>query len=87
MGDSPGTHGILLGASPTVVGASNIRHAYGQPAAGSLFSAGTGQPVSQPLSAEHFTHRGASVGRRDLGQGALELRPQAVTASSLMIQS
>src|ERR1035441_4186817 len=87
MGDSPGSHGIFLGASPAVGEASNIRHAYGQPAAGTLFSAGTGQSVSQSLSAEHITHRGGSVRRRELGQGAAALGIQAVTASSLIIQS
>jgi len=40
MGESPATHGMLLGASPAVGGARNIRHAYGQPATGSLFSGG-----------------------------------------------
>jgi hypothetical protein len=33
MGESTGSHGILLGALPVVGGARNIRQAYGQPAA------------------------------------------------------
>ena len=50
MGESPGTHGILLGASPIVGKARNIRRAYDQPAAGSPFSAGRvsqGSPDSE----------------------------------------
>lgn len=35
MGDSPGIHGILLGALPAAGGARSIRQAYRQPAAGS----------------------------------------------------
>src|ERR1035441_3333447 len=50
MGESPAIHGILLGASPAVRGASNIRLAYCQSAAGDLFSADNAQSVGQPDS-------------------------------------
>ena len=39
------------------------------------------------LAAEYVAQRGGGVRSRGLGQSDLDLRPQAVTASSLMIQS
>src|ERR1035441_10881735 len=50
MGESPGSHGILLGGSMRFGAASNIRRTYGQPVAGSLFA-------SQGATAPGFSGR------------------------------